>query len=741
MAGRADPAGVRPVGDDRARRARSAAQPLAGTRVLVSSRPAGIAAFGPCPGADQRRRRGVRWRCRPAGRPPFRAELADRRDVAVQRTIGVRRRVTIAADPPRCGAACRSGCPARSGRPRPAPGSRVQLLTVARLDAGRHAAAGLAIRLLGDGRPAATRALPAPDRRPRQRSTWAGTSGAIPWGRAGGPAATARPASRAGAGRGRPWCPADRIRRCERRRPRHHPDRRRRDHVRRRRQHQRQLACAAAGRAGPAGADAGRRPATTWRRSPRFVRAAPRAVPLADRHRRPRRHPRRRHAGGGGGGLRRRPGGSMPRRGGRCAAVPRSHPRLRRPVRRAARRRASRSTTRWAGRPASGSRTCSSWPACRPRWMATFGPARRPGGRARLPADPRRCGWPTAPPSPHIVDVLERALVGHPGGRVGSYPALRRRRTAGSRSCSSRADPGALEAAAAWMGEAPWARCFGTVIVRAQPRHTQSAAAGGRAPHGGAAAGRRRRRLRKDAGADPPRRAPDRRGPGRPAEILAITFTNRAATEMKERVEQLVGGRIRGSMWVMTFHSACGRMLRRDAELIGYRSSFTIYDQADQVRLVTQLLEEQGKDPKRFVPRVDPRRHLAGEGQAADAGAVPDQIGAFFEQSVAEVYDVYERRMHAANAMDFDDLIMKTVLPAGGVPGRPPALAATLPLRDGRRVPGHQPRAVQAGLAALGREAHATWPSSAIRISRSTPSGAPTSATSPSSSRTSPTPA
>src|SRR5438067_2016791 len=153
-----------------------------------------------------------------------------------------------------------------------------------------------------------------------------------------------------------------------------------------------------------------------------------------------------------------------------------------------------------------------------------------------------------------------------------------------------------------------------------------------------------------------------------PHEILAITFTNRAATEMKERVEQLVGGHVARRMWVMTFHSACGRMLRRDAELIGYRSSFTIYDQADQVRLVKNCIEDLGKDPKRFVPRSVHTAISRAKDRLLTSRAYADQIGSFFEQSVSEVYELYERRLHEANAMDFDDLIMKTVLLLEQVP-------------------------------------------------------------------------
>src|ERR671936_2410625 len=88
----------------------------------------------------------------------------------------------------------------------------------------------------------------------------------------------------------------------------------------------------------------------------------------------------------------------------------------------------------------------------------------------------------------------------------------------------------------------------------------------------------------------------------KPNEILAITFTNKAAGEMKERLQHLLGSSGRG-LWILTFHAACGRILRREAQRLGYRSNFTIYDQADQIRLVKQCLEELERDPKRFTPR------------------------------------------------------------------------------------------------------------------------------------------
>jgi DNA helicase-2/ATP-dependent DNA helicase PcrA len=148
-------------------------------------------------------------------------------------------------------------------------------------------------------------------------------------------------------------------------------------------------------------------------------------------------------------------------------------------------------------------------------------------------------------------------------------------------------------------------------------------------------------------------------GRARPHEVLAITFTNRAAFEMRERVDQLVGAS-RG-MWVMTFHAACGRILRREADRLGYRSNFTIYDQADQVRVVKACLEELGRDPKRFPPRGIHSRISSEKNRLISAAQFRENIGNFFEQVVADVFELYERRMHASNAMDFDDLLVRSV--------------------------------------------------------------------------------
>jgi DNA helicase-2/ATP-dependent DNA helicase PcrA len=146
----------------------------------------------------------------------------------------------------------------------------------------------------------------------------------------------------------------------------------------------------------------------------------------------------------------------------------------------------------------------------------------------------------------------------------------------------------------------------------------------------------------------------------RASEILAITFTNKAAQEMRERVELLLGRRTR-AMWVMTFHSACARMLRAEAPRLGYSKSFTIYDQADSRRQIKRVLDDLGVDPKRYTPAAIGAQISDAKNKLRDADAYRQMVGSFFEQTVADVYDLYEREMHRANAMDFDDLLVRAV--------------------------------------------------------------------------------
>jgi DNA helicase II / ATP-dependent DNA helicase PcrA len=146
----------------------------------------------------------------------------------------------------------------------------------------------------------------------------------------------------------------------------------------------------------------------------------------------------------------------------------------------------------------------------------------------------------------------------------------------------------------------------------------------------------------------------------RPGEILAITFTNKAAQEMRERVEMLVGPRTR-AMWVMTFHSACARLMRAEADKLGYTRTFTIYDESDSLRLVKRVADELEIDTKRYAPRGLKRQISDAKNIGLDAAGYREQVSSFFEQTAADVYQLYEKRIHAMNAMDFDDLLLRSV--------------------------------------------------------------------------------
>jgi DNA helicase-2/ATP-dependent DNA helicase PcrA len=145
-----------------------------------------------------------------------------------------------------------------------------------------------------------------------------------------------------------------------------------------------------------------------------------------------------------------------------------------------------------------------------------------------------------------------------------------------------------------------------------------------------------------------------------PEAILAITFTNKAAGEMRERLAGLVGPAAR-ALWASTFHSACVRILRREAHEVGYERDFTIFDQADQLRVLRACYEELSVDPKRFAPRAVLGRISDAKSRLLTPDGLADEVSGFFDDKVVELYRRYEDRLRLNGGMDFDDLLMLTV--------------------------------------------------------------------------------
>lgn len=152
-----------------------------------------------------------------------------------------------------------------------------------------------------------------------------------------------------------------------------------------------------------------------------------------------------------------------------------------------------------------------------------------------------------------------------------------------------------------------------------------------------------------------------------PSQVLAITFTNKAAAEMRERVGTLVRG-VGRSMWVSTFHSACVRILRKEAHRLGYKSGFSIYDESDAVRLITQVIKDLDMDTKRFPPRTVKGTISNAKNELIDFESFNSRGEGFYHEQVSDIYRLYQQRLLEASAMDFDDLLMITVELMGAFP-------------------------------------------------------------------------
>ena len=150
--------------------------------------------------------------------------------------------------------------------------------------------------------------------------------------------------------------------------------------------------------------------------------------------------------------------------------------------------------------------------------------------------------------------------------------------------------------------------------------------------------------------------------PAAPWSIIAITFTNKAANELKDRLTRMIGGTVGEDVWAMTFHSACCRILRREIELLGYSSSFTIYDTTDSERVIKEILKEFNLDDKIFVPRKVLGAISKAKDKQQGAAEFRKDVGDDYRlRRIADIYEEYAKRLKASNAVDFDDIILLTV--------------------------------------------------------------------------------
>jgi DNA helicase-2/ATP-dependent DNA helicase PcrA len=146
-----------------------------------------------------------------------------------------------------------------------------------------------------------------------------------------------------------------------------------------------------------------------------------------------------------------------------------------------------------------------------------------------------------------------------------------------------------------------------------------------------------------------------------PHRIMAVTFTNKAAKEMVERLNRLIGERMVGSLTIGTFHAICARILRRDGKAIGVDSKFVIYDDEDQLSLLKRVIQEVGLDPKQYAPRAISSAISAAKSTMIAPAGYAKRTRSYFEEVVGRVYERYQELLSESNALDFDDLLMKTV--------------------------------------------------------------------------------